>query len=165
MMHKLLSLVLVLALVQPGLAQTQPQSEVIPRQTEVEIELVENVSSETLHAGQSVSFKIVRPVAVSGTTVMPAGLAVSGEIRAVRPSGAWHKAGTFNLVLKPIRLTDGSTVQLDFHRPELVGTKGEKTGAAIGAPLALTYLFVLIPAFLVGAARKGEPYTIRAGER
>jgi len=164
-MQKMLSLVVVFAMLHTGPAWTEQQAPVIPQNTEVEIELLESVSSETLHDGQTVSFKIVRPVVENGATVMAAGVAVSGEVKSVKTSGAWHKAGAFDMVLKPVRLEDGSIVSLDFPRPKLRGTKKEKTTVAIAAPPILAYYFPVIPVLLIGAARKGKPFEIRAGER
>ena len=164
-MRSLFSFLLVFVWVQPLPAQTETQLEVIPKNTSVEVELLEHISSETLHAGQSVRFKIVRPVAVNGTTVMSAGILVTGEVKAVQPSGAWHKAGSFGIIFKPIQLEDGSTVQLDFPPPKLAGTRRERTGNAIGSGLGLSYFFPLIPFALIRGTKKGKPYEIRAGER
>ena len=164
-MQRLLSLILVFAVWRLGLAQTLTQPTVIPERTEVEIELLDNLSSENLHAGQSVSFRIVRPVVVDGATIMAADMLVSGEVKAVQSSGAWRKAGRFDLVLKPVKLDNGTIVRLDFQRPRLRGTKAEKAGTAIGAAMVLTYYFPLIPVALISSARKGQPYNIRASER
>jgi len=164
-MHRVFSLLLFFALLRPGLAQDGTHTAVIPQRTEVEIELLDNLSSETLRAGQSVSFKVVRPVVVNETTMMAANMPVSGEVKAVQPSGAWRKAGSFDLILKPATLDDGSIVRLDFQRPTLRGTKGEKAGQAIGTGLGLAYYFPLIPAALIWNAKKGKPYNIRSGER
>lgn len=163
--RRLLALALVISLVHLANAQTDAPQMTVPEGTQVEIQLLDNLSSETLRDGQSVAFKVSRDVAVNGATLMPAGMPVSGEVKAVQAAGAWHKAGSFNLIFKPVRLEDGSMVQLDFHRPKLKSTKGETTGNAIGTTLMLTYYFPLIPVALIGGARKGEPYAIRAGER
>ncbi len=164
-MRRLSSLVLILTLLRLGFAQTGAQSISIPPLTEVEIELLDNLSSETMRDGQSVAFKVVKPVVVNGATIIDAGLPVFGEVRSVQSAGAWHKAGCFDLVLKPVRLEDGLTVTLDFQRPKLLGTRKEKTGEVIGTSMMLTYYFPLIPVALIGGAKKGKPYQIRAGER
>ena len=165
MRNSVLPFLVVFAFLLCGLAQTAPHPAAIPQHTEVEIELIDSVSSETLHSGQSVAFKIVRPVVVNGKRVLAADTPVSGEVAAVKASGAWRKAGSFDLRLKPIQMDDGSIVQLDFHRPQRLGTKMEKTAAAEEKALFLAYYFPLIPVALVEGAKKGKPYNIRSGER
>jgi hypothetical protein len=150
---------------QSGFAQGQAHSTVIPPHTAVEIELLDHVSSESLHTSQAVRFKVLTPVVVNGTTVITAGTPIEGEVRAVQASGAWQKAGRFDLGLKPLLLADGTKVNLDFQRPKLRGVKAEKTGMAIAGGLYLTYYFPLIPFALVEGAKHGQPYDIRAGER
>ena len=157
--------VVVLALSGLAFAGIEPQSAAVPERTEVEIELVDAVSSESLHAGQVVAFKTVRPVVVNGATVIAEGTPVAGEVKTVQSSGAWHKAGSIDLTLKPVQLADGRAVQLDFHRPKLVKTGKERTGNAVAAALVLTYYFPLIPAALVQGVKKGAPFNIKAGER
>ncbi len=164
-MRKLLSLVLIFPLMQSGQAQIETHSTTMPPNTEVEIELLENIFSEALRAGQCVAFKVVNPVVVDGTTIMPAGMPVSGEVKAVQSARAWRKAGNFDLLLKPIHLEDGAVVQLDFARPKLLRTKKEKTGNTVATSLALAYYFPLIPAALISWAKKGKAYNIRSGER
>jgi hypothetical protein len=164
-MQRLLALVLVCTLLPTGGAQTGIERGVIPPHTAVEIELLENLSSETLHAGQSVSFKIVRPVEVDGVTVMTAGMRIPAEVRTVRSSGAWRKSGYFDLVFKPVPLKNGYIVQLDFYRPKLLGTKGDKTVSAIETSAGVVYAFPLLPFMVAAASRRGRPYTVRSGER
>jgi hypothetical protein len=152
-------------------AQTEAPRATIPANTEVEIQLLENISSETLQAGQSVAFKVVKPVVVNGTTVLRVDTPLSGEVKAVQTSRHWGRGGSFDLVLKPIRLDDGSLAQLDFHRPRLVSTKltkGQKVATAAASPLIAglaLYYFPLIPPAMIESSKKGKPYNIRSGER
>ena len=132
---------------------------------EVEIELLENISSETLHAGQSIAFRLVRPLEMSGVTLLAAGTPVVGRVRGVQVSSEWGKNGAFDLALDPLRLADGTPVPVDFARPRRRGEKGEITGDYAVNTLVYTYCFPLIPLALVQAARKGKPYNIRTGER
>lgn len=164
-MFGIFSFVVAFASLPAGLAGGQTQPRVIPPQTAVEIELLDHVSSESLKVGQPVRFKVVTPVVVEGTTVIAAGTPVEGEVRAGRASGAWQRAGRFDLGLKPLLLADGTTVKLDFVRPKLRGVKVQQTAAAIAGGLYLAYYFPLIPVALVEGAKHGKPYDIRAGER
>jgi hypothetical protein len=164
-MFKIFPLVTVFGYVLLGLAQGPAHSTVIPAQTAVEIELLDHVSSESLHTGQAVRFRVLTPVVVNGTTVIAAGTPIEGEVRTGRSSGAWRRAGWFDLGLKPLLLADGTKVKLDFQHPKLRGVRAEKTGAVIADSIFLTYYFPLIPIALVESAKHGKPYEIRAGER
>jgi hypothetical protein len=152
-------------LLQPQVAQPAPP---IATQTPVEIELLHRLSSETMKNGQVVDFRIVTPVVIDDVTVIDAGTAVPGEVRAVTTSGAWHKDGAMELMLKPLRLGAGTLVQLEFAQPKLLSTHVSKTATTIGiiamAPVLL-YYFPAVPIAAISASRHGKPYEIRAGER
>lgn len=164
-MSRLLAAVLLVPLLQPEVARPAPA---IATQTPVEIELLHRLSSETMKNGQAVDFRIVTPVVVDDATVIEAGTAVPGEVRAVTTSGAWHKDGAVELRLKPLRLGDGTLVQLEFAQPKLLSTHVSNTAKTLGiiamAPVLL-YYFPAVPVAAISASRHGKPYEIRAGER
>jgi hypothetical protein len=164
-MRPFVSVVLILSLTYCGFAQATPPGEVVPTGTGVEIELLENISSELLKAGQSVPFKLVHAFEVNGVTLLPAGTQFSGTVTSANPSGHWGKAGAFDLKLDPLKLAGGSLVRLDFHRPARVNARGEKTGEAVGTAIVMTYYFPLIPVALIAGSRKGKAFKVRAGER
>jgi hypothetical protein len=164
-MRSFLSLVLTISLTWSAVAQTTAGMNQIPAGTEVEIELLESISSETLHAGQTVPFKIVRSIEANGTMLLAAGTTFAGTVTRANPAGHWGKAGAFDLKLEPVKLSDGVPVRMDFYRPAKVNARGEKTTQTLENALTLAYYFPLIPVALIGGARKGKPFTIRAGER
>lgn len=164
-MRPLWSVVLTLSLTYSSLAQTVLATEQVRAGTEVEIELLETISSKTLQVGQNVPFKIVSPVEVNGETVLAAGTALTGTVTQTNPAGHWGKAGAFDLKLEPVKLSDGVLVRMDFYRPAKVNSRGEKTAQTVEDTLTLACYFPLIPVALIGGARKGKPFTIRAGER
>ncbi|HMK23993.1 MAG TPA: hypothetical protein VK466_16785 [Terriglobales bacterium] len=148
-----------------GLPQTVPASDRIPLVTPVEIELLENISSETLHAGQSVAFKLSQDLEANGEKLLPAGTPLTGTVATANASGHWGKAGAFDLKLEPLKLGDGTLIRLDFHRPTRVSTHAEKTVESVGTAMVMTYYFPLIPVALLAGSRKGKPFKVRAGER
>lgn len=164
-MRRILALLLSTAIVQPGFGQVATQTVSLPAGTEVEIELLRDVSSESLKAGETIPFKLVRPVELDGDTLLPAGAPASGVVETVRTSGKWRKAGAFDLSLQPLKLADGTLVYVDFYRPQKKSEKAEKAGEGTATAIALTYYFPLIPVALIQKARKGKPFTIRSGER
>lgn len=164
-MRNMLVIVLAVGSLHMGHAQPATTAAPVPPGTAVEIELLENLSSQTMLSGQTVKFKTVRSVEVNGITMIPAGRLVAGEAKAVRASGAFQKNGSFDLILRPVRLDDGSFVHLDFYRPKLRSATKEKTEAAIVSVPVLLYYFPLIPVAAIASARSGKPYEIRSGER
>lgn len=159
------SLILTLSLTCSSLGQIDLATEQIRTGTEVEIELLETISSETLQVGQTLAFKIVRSIELNGTTLLAAGTIFTGTVTKANPAGHWGKAGAFDLKLDPAKLSDGTLVRMDFYRPAKVNMRGEKTGEAVEDTVALVYYFPLIPVALISGARKGKPFKIRAGER
>jgi hypothetical protein len=164
-MRPFLSVLLSIALTTIGFPQAVPSSDRIPLVTPVEIELLENISSETLHAGQSVGFKLSQDLEANGEKLLTAGTPLAGTVTTANAAGHWGKAGAFDLKLEPLKLADGTEVRLDFHRPTRLSTREEKTTENIGTAIAATYYFPLIPAALLVGSRKGKPFRVRAGER
>ena len=164
-MRAFVSAILVISIIRLSFAQTQPPSEIVPRNTPVEIELLDNLSSETLLVGQLIPFKLVKALEANGVELLAANTPFSGMVTQANASAHWGKAGAFNLKLEPLTLKDGTLVHVDFYRPTPLRTKGEKAAEAVGTALVLTYYFPLIPLALATGSRKGKPFRIRAGER
>jgi hypothetical protein len=164
-MRPFLSVLLVIALTVSGFPQAVPASDRIPLVTPVEIELLENISSETLHAGQKVAFKLSQDLEANGEKLLPAGTPLAGTVATAKASGHWGKAGAFDLKLEPLKMADGTEIRLDFHRPTRVSTRAEKANENVLATLNAMYYFPLIPVALLSSSRKGKPFKVRAGER
>ena len=164
-MRRMLALLLGTALAQNDFAQVTTQSVSVPPGAGVEIELLQDVSSDRLKAGQRIPFKLVRAIELNGETLLPAATPATGIVETVRTSGHWGKSGAFDLKLQPLKLVDGMLVHLDFYRPQRKGEKMEKTATGIGATIYFSYYFPLIPVALIAKARKGKPFVIRSGER
>lgn len=148
------------------LCSAQNVSLSVPLHTAVEIKILEGISSQTLHAGQTVAFDVDQDVLSNGVTVIAKGTQVTGEVTQVKAAGTAGRPGSLDLTLKPIRLADGSTVQLDFYRPKKRSGKGEKTAYGIAAPFVLFYYWPLLPIAAVQESRNhGQPYLVKAGER
>ena len=164
-MRRLLVLLLNIVLAQAQAPQAASPAVSVPRGTGVEIELQQDVSSETLKAGQTIPFKLLRPIEVNGETVLPAGTPATGMVEAVQTSGHWGKSGAFDLALQPLKLADGTLVHIDFPRPQEKSEKAEKAGRRTTAVMYYSYYFPLIPVALIAGSRKGKPFSIRSGER
>lgn len=164
-MRRLLALLLGTVLAQYNFAQVTTQFVCVPPGTGVEIELLQDISSQKLKAGQIIPFKVVRPIVLSGETLLPANTHVTGIVEAVQTSGHWGKNGAFDLTLQPLKLADGRLIHIDFPRPQKKSEKMEKAGRRITGAMYFSYYFPLIPVALIAHARKGKPFNIRSGER
>ena len=91
LMRAFVSAVLNVALINFCFAQAQPLNEIIPRNTPVEIELLDSLSSETLTVGQSVAFKLVKPLESNGVVLIPENTLFNGTVTHARASAHWAK--------------------------------------------------------------------------
>ncbi len=165
-MHQLLAIVLSLSLVRFQFTQIDSAKGVVAPGTGVEIELLETVSSESLHAGQNVPFKLVHPLEANGVALLAAGTPFNGTVTKVDAAGHWRKAGAFDLTLELLKLADGRLVHMDFHRPPRLNARREKVDENILTGIEMMAYFPLAPAAaLIAGSKKGKPFKIRAGER
>jgi hypothetical protein len=173
-MRSLLALLLITTLGRPQAAPATTQEGTLSAGTGVEIELLQDVSSQTMKVGQIIPFRLVRPIEINGQTVLAADTSATGTVQTVRTASKWGKNGAFDLTLQPLKLADGTVVHIDFYRPQREKAtnkeKAAKTAADITqgtvAAVQMTYFyFPLIPVALIASSRKGKPFTVRAGER
>ena len=109
-MRSLLPIMLTISLACSGFGQAAPPRDAVRPGTEVEIELLETISSETLHVGQTVPFKLVRGLESDGVTLLPSGTPFVGTVTGATARGHWGRAGAFDLKLQPLKLPDGRYV-------------------------------------------------------
>lgn len=164
-MSRLLALLLSVALGQLQVAQTTNQAPSVPPGTGVEVELLQDISSQTLREGQAILFRLVRPIEVKGETLFTAGTPVTAIVETVQKAGHWKKNGAFELRLQPLKLADGSLMHIDFARSQKKSETGEKVGTGVeaAAGFAEDYPYLLVLPIL--KARKGKEFSIRSGER
>lgn len=142
------------------------QNAELPPHTAVEIRILEDISSQSLHAGQVIAFEVDHDIVRDSTIVIPHGTSVTGEVTQVKAAGRAGREGSLDLVLKPLRLSDGTTLQLDFYRPKKRSGKGEKAAVGIVAPFVLFYYWPLLPVAMIQESRNhGQPYLVKKGER
>ena len=164
-MRRLFALLLSAALAPFQCAQTNNQMVAVPPGTGVEVELLQDVSSQTLRARQTIPFRLIRALEVKGETLLPAGTPVTARVETVQKAGHWGKKGAFDLKLQPLKLADGTLIHIDFARPQKQSETGEKvtSGVEAAADFAEDYPYLLVLPIL--KARKGKASSIRSGER
>jgi hypothetical protein len=92
-MFRTLAALLIANCLQTAITQIPPISAKVP----VEIESLQEVSSQKVKKGQLIPFKVVLPVKVDGMTMIEAGTIVSGEVTMVRRAGIFMKDGAIDL--------------------------------------------------------------------
>ncbi|HWR35517.1 MAG TPA: hypothetical protein VN622_06570 [Clostridia bacterium] len=129
----------VLASAQMRRPQSQSNAGVIPSGTQLDVRLIDSLSSETANAGDTFRGTLQSPVVVNGTTVFPKGADVAGTVVSAKRSGRLSGPGVLELALT--RVEYGSVAASVNVEPLLLKgeshTKSNTTkiggGAAAGA--------------------------------
>jgi hypothetical protein len=132
----------------------------VPDGTEMEIELKNNVSGQEVKVGDIVDFTIMRPVQVSGITVIDKGASARARITTAKKAGHWGRAGKLEWAMQDVQAIDGSRLPARFTKRDVGDSKG---GTVAVAAVATTVL--LGPLGLLWGLKKGKPAIIPAGNR
>ena len=109
----------------------------IPGGTQVEIRIIDNLSSATAHEGDTFQGTLEREIVVDGRTLYPRGSDVSGKVTFAHPSGRLSDPGELELVLTSIS-TGRRTYPISTQPWSLKGESHTKSNASkIGGGAAL----------------------------
>jgi hypothetical protein len=134
----------------------------VPALTPIEIEIAENVSSNTSRTRQNFAFRLAEPLTVDGQVVAAAGTRGVGEVVHAAKSGIGGKAGELILAARYLEL-DGQRVPLRSLRygrsqgKDSSGTVGIATSAA-----AAVVPVVAVVGFLITGGEVRIPEGTRA---
>ncbi len=123
-----------LAISQGGYAQEKSDESVIPEGTEIQLALLDPVSSKLSEPGDEIRAVVRRDVIVDGRTLLREGTEVIGRVTLAKPAGRPLKGGQLHITFDRIRL-EGSEQKIaavlksasDFTRDEKVKSDGEGT--------------------------------------
>jgi hypothetical protein len=150
-------------------ASVQSAPSHIDNNTPVEIQLLTELSSKSVVPGQIFPFEVTKPVIIAGVKVIESGTVVIAEVMQVQAAGKTRKKVALELIFWPVRLSDGSTIQLGFKGPRLNKMRTTSRGTqAVGAALSTLYLPFMVPlapAFAALALIDGKSFTVSAGQR
>ena len=111
----------------------------IPEGTQVEIRIIDTISSETARQGDKFQATLEQPIVADGLTLYPKGADVTGTIALARPSGRLSDPGELELVLHSIS-TGGRSYPISTQRWSIKGESHTRSntnkiggGAALGA--------------------------------
>lgn len=128
--------------------------------TRVELELAYTVSSENLNEGDAVSFLVVQPVIVNGTTVIERGAAATARVVKAEGGKSWGRGGNLSWAIQHVSAVDGSKVPLHYSAQ----TKGGGKPGTVTTGIVVTGL-LFWPAAPLWGFKKGKPAVIPAGKR
>jgi hypothetical protein len=132
----------------------------IPDGTEIEIQLVNNLSGQEAKVGDIVDFTLVRAIQVNGVTVFERDASARARVTTAKKAGRWGKAGKLEWAMQDVQAADGNRIPARFTKREIGDSKG---GTVAVAAVATTVL--LGPLGLLWGLKKGKPAIIPAGNR
>ncbi len=84
-----------------------PDTVIVPAETEAEIQLLSGIHSQVSHAGDPFTAQLIRPITVNGKVALPAGSLIGGEIIRIRPAGRMRRPAELALRFDRVTLPDG----------------------------------------------------------
>jgi len=132
----------------------------VPDGTQIEVELVNNVSGQEAKIGDIVDFKIISPVQINGVTVFEKGASARARITAAKKAGHWGHAGKLEWAMQDVQALDGNRIPARFTQHAVGDSKGGTVAVAAAATTVL-----LGPVGLLWGLKKGKPAIIPAGNR
>ena len=143
-----------------AIAPVSPRTIVVPRLTDLVIELMATLSSETSTAGDRFPIRLVEPVMINGETVIPAGTPGEGEVIHAKAKGGMGAAGELIITARSLDL-GSQRIPLRSLRVNGDGQSRIDTVNAIGVASAATIpLASLVGFFITGGAKTVNEGTI-----
>lgn len=132
----------------------------IPDGTQMELELVSNITSKEAQEGDIVNFTVVNPVVLNGVTVIDRGAPAKGRIAVAKKSGRWGRSGKLGWAMQDVLAVDGSRIAVRMEKK----LSGDSKGGTVATGVILTSL-VFWPAAPLWGFKKGKEVSIPAGKR
>ncbi len=105
--------VLLMAFAMLTMSFTMPGDMVILKAgTNVPLELVSTLSSNSVKSGQMVDFRVLEDIKVNGKTVISAGSIAKGQVTRAKKNGLLGFEGELTIDIKSVRAVDGTTIYL-----------------------------------------------------
>ncbi len=132
----------------------------IPDGTPLEVEATYTVSSAEVEEGSAVSFTVVHPVVINGTTVIARGARATARVTKAKKGGSWGRAGTLAWMMQDVIAVDGTKVPLEFSK----STRGDSKGGTVATGIIVTGV-LFWPAAPFWGFKKGKDAKVPAGRR
>lgn len=139
----------------------QSRDTLLPTGTLFRISMKNSISSAHNKVGDTFAFSVVENVNLGERVGIPAGTTGTGTVVKCRPAHGGRVDGVLRVKFDPIKLADGTTVEVDITRESVVADENQHNGAA-GSIAEMADLAV--PGFfLIDFLRKGDDVTLMAG--
>ena len=128
--------------------------------TPIEIETAYTVTSADVEEGNAITFHVVHPVKVNGTTIIESGAVATARVIKAKKGGSWGRAGQIAFAMQDVAAVDGSRVPLQFTK----SAKGDSKGGTVATGAIITGL-LFWPAAPLWGLKHGKNAVIPAGKR
>ena len=139
----------------------------IPAGTPLEIETAYTIDSQYVRPEDLISFRVVVPVRVDGTTVIERYSLVTGRVVEAKRGGHWGKAGKLSWIMQDVVATDLTRVPLQATDGATNRTTGTSHGGQVAAQIAIAAPLMLFaaPVALMAGFKRGENAILPEGKR
>lgn len=86
----------------------------IPKETVINVELVEELTSKTSRVGDEVKLKTLDNIIINDVVVVPAGSMVSGKVTKCTSSGLFGRAGKLEFAINSVKSINGIEIPLQY---------------------------------------------------
>ena len=136
---------------------------VIPEGTVIELQLKEQVSSETAKPGQSIRLVVSKSVIIDGALVIPAGSTAEMVVTEAAPAGHAFKRAKLEVELKRVRAFDGSLLSI-IPEANLVDDTDQEATTQLSVGESILGMALLPPVGLAaGFLVKGNQIVLEEG--
>ena len=132
----------------------------VPDGTRVAVRLMEQLSSATAKAGDTVAFEVVEDLIIDGQLLVKQGTPARGTVVEAAAKRRMGRAGNLSYTLAETRAIDGQTIRLRATQEK----KGDSnvTSTAVATTAVAVFVPVAAPFVLL---RKGKDITVASGTR
>lgn len=157
----------ILAMVEASASKAKVQSVIaIPDNTLVELELAFDINSASSKQGDSISFRVIKPLMINGITVIEKDALANGKIITAKKARRWGREGKLAWSVEDVTAIDGKAVRLKATS----SMKGESNKGEVAVKTAVTTALligvpVLAPLALLNGFKRGHNIVVPAGTR
>jgi hypothetical protein len=132
---------------------------VVPAGTPVQVEAASSINSAEVRAGDTLRFRVVRPVEIGGVIVIARGAVATARVVVAKKGRPFGKAGRLSFEMLDVDAADGRKIPLAFAE----SLRGDSKGGTVATAIVITSLFVFPVAPLWGFKR-GKSAIVPAGK-
>lgn len=125
----------------------------IPKDTVINVELIEELSSKKNHVDDDVSLETLDNIIINDVVVIPAGSLVSGKVTKCTGSGLFGRAGKLEFTINSVKSVNGVEIPLKYTEKREAGS--DDGAVAVAAAVSI----------IGGLFMKGKNVTFPAGSK